>query len=215
MVIVRCMADRAPPSHLISQITQGDRAALGDLLEQHRQRFFNIAIRMVGHREEAAEVTQDAMLKILKGIDSYQGQAALTTWMTRIVMNTAISHLRKRRLRRTVSLDAPGTADAERPAVIQTQLADHREPMPDQSVQQQELIRCLQDAISRLDTDFHSVLVLRDIEQMDYRQISEVLQIPVGTVKSRLFRARLSLRREMLERTDRPAIPTAPREGMG
>jgi RNA polymerase sigma-70 factor (ECF subfamily) len=194
---------------------QGDRAALGDLLEQHRHRFFNVAFRMVGHREEAAEVTQDAMLKIIEGIGTFQGQAALTTWMIRIVMNTAISHLRKRRLRQTVSLDAPGAANAGRAGGIQEQLADHREPAPDQSVQNQEMIRCLQDAISRLDTDFHSVLVLRDIDQMDYQQISEVLDIPVGTVKSRLFRARLSLRHQMLEQSGAPPIPAAPRKGIG
>ena len=210
------MVDRAPPSHLISRVTQGDRAALGDLLEQHRHRFFNVAIRMVGHREDAAEVTQDAMLKIIEGIGTFQGQAAITTWMIRIIMNTAISHLRKGRLRQTVSLDAPGAADADRAGGgIQEQLADHREPTPDQGVQHQELIRCLKDAISRLDTDSHSVLVLRDIDQMDYQQISEVLEIPVGTVKSRLFRARLSLRNQMLEQSTPPPTQAVPRKGMG
>ncbi|MGB0768737.1 MAG: RNA polymerase sigma factor, partial [Phycisphaeraceae bacterium] len=96
-----------PPSDtaLIEQIRDGDRAALGELLERHQHRLFSIALRMVSNRDDAAEVTQDAMLKIVQHFDSFRSEAQVTTWMTRIVMNQAISRLRRRKLRDHASLD--------------------------------------------------------------------------------------------------------------
>lgn len=115
-------------------------------------------------------------------------------------MNQSISHLRKRRLRRTVSLDQPGRSDNgpdDLATALKHRIEDTREPGPDQCVQDSEMLDRLKQAISHLDDDFKAVLVLRDIDQMDYAQIGKTLEVPVGTVKSRLFRARLALRQEM------------------
>ena len=186
-------------SLLIEQVRDGDTAALGQLLELHQNRLFSIALRMVSNRDDAAEVTQDAMLKIIQHIDTFRSEAQITTWMTRIVMNQAITRLRRRKLRDHASLDSARTTgpDDDQASSLRNVLEDHRELGPEQRVQEGEMIDQLLRAIDRLDTDFRAVLVLRDLEEMDYQQIAETLEIKVGTVKSRLFRARLALRQEM------------------
>ena len=193
-------------SLLIEQVRDGDTAALGQLLELHQNRLFSIALRMVSNRDDAAEVTQDAMLKIIQHIDTFRNEAQITTWMTRIVMNQAITRLRRRKLRDHASLDTTRTThpDGEQTGTLRKVLEDHRELEPSQRVQDGEMIDQLLNAIDRLDTDFRAVLVLRDLEEMDYQQIAETLQIKVGTVKSRLFRARLALRQEMQKTAPAP-----------
>ncbi len=193
---------------LLSQIRRGNQAALGMLLEAQQGRLYGVILRMVANRDDAAELTQDTLLKIIQNIGSYRGEAALSTWMVRIAMNQAISHLRKRKLRRAVSLDA-GPAGAnnngdDQATVLRHRLADQREPSPEQRVQTREMTDRLLDAVAGLDDEFRAVIVLRDFDQMDYQQIAEVLDLKIGTVKSRLFRARLALR-EQLQRADQPA----------
>ncbi len=200
-----------PEAQLVKLAQQGDRQALGELLQRHHHRLFNVALRMVGHHEDAAEVTQDAMLKIVEHIKSYDGRSQLTTWMIRIVMNQSISLLRKRKLRKMTSLDAEGGGNGSggsgpisnkgegADTSLRDRLVDDRERKPDQRVQHEEMIAELHRALGRLDEEFRSVLVLRDMNDMDYEQIADTLSVPVGTVKSRLFRARLALRQEMLK----------------
>ncbi|MEM6552965.1 MAG: sigma-70 family RNA polymerase sigma factor [Planctomycetota bacterium] len=191
---------------LLDRAIAGDRHALGLLLAQHQKRLYNTVLRMVSNADDAAEVTQDAMLKIVQHIGGFRRDAKLTTWMTRIAMNQAISHLRKRRTRDTVSLESSGRAAAEsddQAASLRAALADHREPTAEHRVETRDSAQRLQLAIDRLDDEFKAVLVLRDIDQLDYAEIAAALDLKVGTVKSRLFRARLAVR-EML-RTDTSA----------
>ena len=201
---------------LISAVTSGDRAALGELLSQNQQRLYNIVYRMLGHHDDASEVTQEAMLKIVENIGSFRGQSNITTWMIRIAMNQSISHLRRQRHRRTMSLDTGENRGATDTTLVPlgTKLAESGEPTPVQNVQHLEMVQTLHIALSRLDDDFRSVLVLRDIDQMDYRQIAETLDLAIGTVKSRLFRARLALRQEMFKLcpSERPDSASAGRE---
>lgn len=183
-------------AQLLERARLGDQVALGQLLERHQQRLYNVALRMVGNRDDAAEVAQDALLRVVEHIDDYNGESALTTWMVRITMNLAISHLRKRKVRQAASLDVGGEDDDQTTA-LRRQLADEREPGPVSNVETSEMLGHLHRALAGLDEEFRAVLVLRDIDQMDYQQIAVVLSVPVGTVKSRLFRARLALRQEM------------------
>jgi RNA polymerase sigma-70 factor (ECF subfamily) len=199
----------ATPPELLAAIRRGDQSALGELLELNQHRIFNSCLRMLSNRDDAAEITQDTMLKVVEHIRDFNGQSEFSTWVTRIAMNLSISHLRKRRLRHTASLDGSGNGSAhgdDQASALKHELADRREPLPDSNVQQREMIAHLHAALARVDDDFRAVLVLRDIDALDYQQIAEVLAIPVGTVKSRLFRARLALRHEVLR-----ASPPAPR----
>ena len=192
---------------LIERARRGDRAAVTELLQAHERRLYNVCLRMVRHRDDAAELTQDAMLRIVQHLDEFRGDAKLSTWMTRIAMNGCLSFLRKRRLRQTVSLDAGGADETTggRAALAQA-IADHREPSPGSRVEQAERLEQLREAIGRLEPDHRAVLVLRDLEQMEYQEISETLDWPLGTVKSRLFRARLALRQAIgAGDADRPA----------
>lgn len=191
----------ATEKHLIDLARKGDRSALGQLLDHHHNRLYNVALRMVSNRDDAAEITQDAMLKVVQHIASYDGRSKLSTWMIRITMNQSISFLRKRKLRKTTSLDmefsSGGTGgDGDGPN-LGDRIAGSEELQPDQRVQKTEMIEQLHKALDCVDDDFRAILVLRDINEMDYQQISDVLSVPVGTVKSRLFRARLALREEM------------------
>lgn len=186
---------------LVEKARRGDAEALGDLLVRHQRRIYNVCLRMVSNRDDAAELAQDAMLKIVQHIDDFHGKSRIGTWMIRIAMNLSISHLRKRKLRKAASLESAADVDA---TTLRQQLADSREPGPDQRVQQSEQADRLHAALGRIDADFRAVLVLRDLDLMDYKAIAETLGIPVGTVKSRLFRGRLALREQLEKMTTQP-----------
>ncbi len=189
---------------LVQAIQQGDKIALAQLLEHYQQRLYNIILRMVYNRDDALELAQDTMVKIVEHISDFNGQSKISTWMIRIAMNLSISHLRKRKLRNAMSLDQPFNGQNDQSASLKQQIVDQMEPGPSQNVQNNEMLALLQQAIHQLEQDFKAVLVLRDIDQMDYTQIANVLNIPVGTVKSRLFRARLALRQQMLKNQQPP-----------
>ncbi len=185
---------------LVRSIQQGDQIALAQLLESYQQRLYNIILRMVSNKDDALELAQDTMVKIVEHISDFNGQSKISTWMIRIAMNLSISHLRKRKLRNAVSLDQPFSTQNDQATALKQQIEDKMEPQPIQSVQNNEMVNKLQNAINLLEQDFKAVIVLRDIDQMDYAEIATVLNVPVGTVKSRLFRARLALRQAMLKK---------------
>jgi len=193
------------PDHnsLVRRIQHGDRDALAELLQHEQTRLYNTVLRMVSHRDDALELSQQAMLQIIQNIDGFEGKSAVTTWMTRIAMNLAISHLRKRRVRHAASLDAPAPNHGPTTTLAE-QLPDRREPPPDHRVKQQERAAMLKRALAELEADHRAVIVLRDIDQLDYQQIAQVLSIAVGTVKSRLFRARLALRSRLVKLEHEP-----------
>jgi RNA polymerase sigma-70 factor (ECF subfamily) len=191
----------ATQAELIDRARRGDRGALGQVLRGQQDRLFNLAFRMVSDRDDAAEVTQQAMLKAVDQLDRFRGEAQFTTWLRQILVNEAFSLLRRRRTRQRhhagpSSDGRPHHADDERADIV-GQLPATGEPGPAQRVQQREAVELLQTAIEGLDEIFRAVLVLRDIEQLDYQQIGTVLELPAGTVKSRLFRARLQLREQL------------------
>ncbi|MCC7147222.1 MAG: sigma-70 family RNA polymerase sigma factor [Phycisphaeraceae bacterium] len=196
---------------LTRQVMEGDRAALAQVLVAEQTRLFNTVLRMLNRRDDAEEVTQEAMLKIVQHIDDFRGRSCLATWMTRIAMNLAISFLRKRRNHPVVSLDqADGRFEAASSALLRNRLEDSREPPPGYRVQQEETARLLQGALENLEDDLRAVVVLRDVQDLDYQQIAEVLGVPVGTVKSRLFRARLALRQWLADFTEDSPPPLSP-----
>ncbi len=200
---------------LVAMVRRGDHGALGQLLNLCRNQLYNVCLRMVNQRDDAAELTQEAMLKIIQHIGDYNGSAEITTWMVRIAMNLSISHLRKRKLRNAASLDVPlGNGSDDQASSLLEHLADSREPDPASSVQDREEVAHLLEAMELLDEEFRAVLVLRDLQGMDYQMMAEVIGVPVGTVKSRLFRARLALRQAMIELCPPPHRRPATPQGM-
>ena len=185
----------AAEAALLNAARSGDRDALGELLTGYERRLFNVCLRMVGHRDDAAELTQDVLFKAVRGLHRFRGDSRLGTWLIRIAMNQCCSHLRKRKLRYAASLDAdlPGTAALR----LADSLPQRREPPAESGVQQKDDLRRLYAALAELDDDQRGVIVLRDIERMTYAEIGRALELPPGTVKSRLFRARLALRERL------------------
>lgn len=200
---------------LLDQLRAGDRGALGELLSAHQKQVYHVCLRMVSNPDDAAELTQDVLLRAIQHVDDFRAGSKFSTWLVRIAMNLSISHLRRRKVRRSASLEAEtgaaGGDGGDQARQLKEMIADGREPGPVQRVEDDEQIERLLAGVDRLDESLKSVLVLRDFEQMDYKQMAEVLGVPVGTIKSRLFRARVSLRMELSP--GKAAEASEPRDG--
>ena len=176
---------------LVEAHRQGDPEALGTLLRAYQKRIYAICYRMVRHPDDAIDLTQDTLMKVMEGLEGYDSRSAVSTWIIRIAMNTSLSHLRKQRLRRHASLEEDAAASGD---PLKAVLAAEAELSGPHRVEQSEVHRGLGRALLAIDPAMRAVLVLRDLQDLEYQQISEVLDLPVGTVKSRLFRARAALR---------------------
>lgn len=188
---------------LVRAVQRGDSGALGTLLARYQDRLFAVCIRMVGDREMAADLTQDAMVKVIEGLSTYDGRAKLSTWVIRVTMNVCLSKLRSEKLRRHASLDALTSArpiqNANKPRQGGSFDVRSREPGALEGVELDEVRRHVAAALLRVAPEQRAILILRDSRDLDYEQIAEALAVPVGTVKSRLFRARAALREALEE----------------
>jgi len=192
---------------LLRKAQGGDRAAFGQLVLHFQDRLFNAVLRLVGDYEEARELTQEAFTRALVKIETFRGDAAPYTWLFRIAVNLAISQLRKVQRRRVFSLDAPvsgngsqhASSNGDQAASLIDRVAQARdaESNPATVAENRERDQQVVAALGRLDAEYRAVLVMRDIEGFDYQQMADVLGLPLGTLKSRLFRARLALRDEL------------------
>jgi RNA polymerase sigma-70 factor (ECF subfamily) len=181
---------------LVARCRAGDEAAFDALVLRHRERAFNIAYPLLLNYEDATEVAQDAFVKVYRNIAEFRGDCEFTTWLYQIVVNLARNKRRwwmRRGKRTTVSMDCPvETRDGEMTA----QVAAATDP-PDAEVARAEFVRTLEERIANLPTRHREVLLLRNVEDMSYEKIAVVLDCSVGTVKSRIARAREALRQAM------------------
>lgn len=180
----------------------GDETALAELLEGFQGRLFSVCLRMTNDREKAADMVQDAMVRIIKGIGAFDGRSKLSTWMIRVTINVCLTDRRRMRLRRTMSLDKPlggGESSDSGRGTLGDSISGNVEREQGECVEMHEARRVLYEAMGSLDEHHRAMLILRDVQDLDYRQIGEILDVPEGTVKSRLFRARAALR-EQIER---------------
>ncbi len=176
---------------LVEAYRRGEPEAMDELLGMYQRRIYSVCYRMLRHEQDAHDLAQEAMVKILQGLESYDGRSKLSTWIIRVAMNCCLSHLRRERVRRTTSLD--GVWDEDGSPRLQN-LPVRGELSGAGRVEQAELRAILERSLHSLDPQMRAVIVLRDIQDLDYQQIGTVLGVPVGTVKSRLFRARAALR---------------------
>jgi RNA polymerase sigma-70 factor (ECF subfamily) len=192
---------------LLRKAQHGDRASYGQLVVAYQDRLYNAILRLVGDADEARELSQEAFTRGLMKLESFRGDASPYTWLFRIGVNLAISHLRKVQRHRVFSLDAPprngnGRHDDDQASsladrVSEGGLSGGSAVLPPEDLERKELHGQVLAALGRLDAEYRAVLVMRDIEGFDYQQMAEVLDLPLGTLKSRLFRARLALRDEL------------------
>jgi RNA polymerase sigma-70 factor (ECF subfamily) len=174
---------------LVRRCQTGDPAAFSLLVGRYQDKVYNAVYRMVGRHEDAADLTQDAFLKAFAGLAGFRGGSGFYTWIFRIAANAAISHRRKHG--RVTAADFGGEAE---PAG--RSLGRGSEPTgPVGSAERSEAGERIQWALDRLDPEFRAALVLKDIEGCDYDEIAAILEVPLGTVKSRIHRARMEMRR--------------------
>ncbi|MFE9422445.1 RNA polymerase sigma factor SigM [Kitasatospora sp. NPDC006697] len=177
-------------AELLARHLAGDRAAFGRLVARHRDRLWAVAVRTLGDREEAADALQDALVSALRSAHTFQGRSAVTTWLHRIVVNACLDRARRNAVRRAGSLDAPGSAEDDRPAL--DTLVPPAEPA-EAPVLRAELRREVTAALAELPPDQRAALVLVDMQAYPVAEAAELLGVPVGTVKSRCARGRARL----------------------
>ncbi len=173
---------------LVGRAREGDPDAFTALVVRYQDRIYTLAYRMVGNAEDAADVAQDTFLAAWEGLSRFRGESALYTWLYRIAVNKALGRRRGSSTVRTFSSDVD-------PSPLE--FAVDRSLAPEELAQTRERSVLVQEAIAALESELKAVVVLKDVEGMEYEEIAEILSIPLGTVKSRLHRARLSLRQSL------------------
>lgn len=184
---------------LVRRYCDGDMKAMERLIVKYQDRLFNTILRMCGNRDDAVELTQDAFVKVLESIDKFEGRSSFYTWLFRIAVNLTLNYC-KRRIRASAEPLEGGAVGNRSIAAsgLRTMLSDGGSPDPARLAMDREMRELVLASLERLDSDQRTIVILRDIEGMSYAEIAETLCIEIGTVKSRLSRAR-SLLREILE----------------
>ena len=194
------MDDNQAVNALVRRCVAGDAAAWQEIVQHYNRRIYNICYRFSGSADDAADLTQEVFIKIYRTLGTFDGsKAAFMTWVTTVTRNLLVDHFRKGKYDRvTDSLDAtPG--NQEDGLSIADQLEDQRSS-PEQRVQNQETQKVVQAALQKLSPELREAVILRDLQDMDYKEIAIVLKVPEGTVKSRINRGRTELAR-LLQRT--------------
>ena len=170
---------------LIARLQARDETAFEELIRLYEKKIYALCVRMCGNAEDAEEAAQDTFLALWRGIDRFRQESALSTWIYRLASNACIDLMRRRRKSEgSVSLDDEALfLDAADPA-----------PQPPQALEQREAQRLLQEGLMSLPAEYRSILLLREVEGLSYSEISETLELELGTVKSRISRGRTLLR---------------------
>jgi RNA polymerase sigma-70 factor (ECF subfamily) len=180
---------------LVEQCRLGRSPAMERLILKYQNRIYNVILKICANHDDAAELTQETFVKVIENIDRFECRSSFYTWLFRIAVNLTLNHCQKSVRLRAKSLDAQDDEHSEDARnLLQEFLSDDSSPDPAAVAQNKELCRIALKALADLDNDHRAVIVLRDIEGMDYARIARVLGIELGTVKSRLSRARSNLR---------------------
>jgi RNA polymerase sigma-70 factor (ECF subfamily) len=180
---------------LIAECLKGRTAAYGELVRRYQDRLYNTVYRLVDNAEDAQDVVQDAFLNAYQSLDSFKGDSRFFTWLYRIAVNAAISLKRKRKV--ALSIHSGG----DNPETRTEPLDDSECSNPGHALERAEEERRVQVALSRLSPEHRTVLILKDMEDQKYETIAEILEVPIGTIRSRLHRARMELR-SLLQRDE-------------
>lgn len=179
-----------PDNILIEKAQNGDRSALNELIRKHQERAYQYAYRLTRNSEVASDVVADAFVRINNALKNFKGNSAFTTWMYRIITNCYLDQRKREKGKGNVSLDSGFQVDDE------DVTRDVEDPgrTPDELVERNQREALLHRALAKLPDHQRSMIVMYHAEQLAYEEIAEALDLPIGTVKSRLNRARLSLR---------------------
>jgi len=176
-------------TQLIAEALAGNSAAFGQLVQKYQDRLFNTVVHVVGSEEDARDVVQEAFVQAFVKLETFHRTSAFYTWLYRIAFNVAVSHGRKKRPK--ISVEQTRETTGQEPV--------DRQADPSEQAEQEERCRQVREAIAALSEEQRSVVILREIDGCCYETIAEILDLPIGTVRSRLHRARLQLRDQLRE----------------
>lgn len=179
---------------LVTRAKSGDDEAFAQLMRANEKRIYNLTLRMTGNPEDAMDLAQEAFLNAWRGLKFFQGDSAFSTWVYRLASNACIDHLRRKKRRQDISAPMPAVEEDD----SQPDIPDDRF-RPDQELERRELRRTVIRSLEQLSDEHRQVLVMRELNGLSYQEIADVLDLEAGTVKSRIARARNSLRKILVE----------------
>ena len=182
------MADSSEITLLIQKAQKGDTNAFGTLVASYEKFIFNVVCKMFSNSEDASDIAQEALIKAYKNIDKFDFNSSFSTWLYRITVNACIDEMRRRKGRESISIDAEDEESGLAVQIEDTSLG------AEERVIQNETVSEVRAAIDKLSEEHKTVIILRDLQDMTYEQVAQTLDLSIGTVKSRLARARKSLK---------------------
>ncbi|WP_273853857.1 RNA polymerase sigma factor SigW [Guptibacillus spartinae] len=179
---------------IVLKVRKGDHNAFGELVELYKDRVFALTYRMLGNRQEAEDVAQEAFIRAYTNIDRYQIDRKFSTWLYRIATNLSIDRMRKKKPDYYLDAEVAGTEGLTMYSQVSTE-----EPLPEEEVVSLEAQEGIHQAILSLPAKYRSAITLKYIQELSLKEISEILDLPVGTVKTRIHRGREALRKQLRE----------------
>lgn len=176
----------------IKQVLKGDQNAFGDVIEIYKDKVFQICYRMLGNRHEAEDISQEAFIRAYVNINRFNIDLKFSTWLYRIATNLCIDRIRKKKPDYYLDAEVPGTDGLN----MYSQISSNTR-LPEDDVESLELQALIQREISKLPEKYRAVIVLKYIEELSLNEISEILELPLGTVKTRIHRGREALRKQL------------------
>lgn len=187
---------------LVRRCKAGDASAWEELVRTYSKRIYNICFRFTGTKDDADDLTQDVFIRMYRTLDSYDpDKAAFMTWVATMTRNMLVDHFRKGKYDRITDSIESSSTDEEDGPTLSDQLADQG-AAPDARLMSRETKEIVHAALQKLSPELREAVILRDLQDMDYKEIAQVLKVPEGTVKSRINRGRTELAR-LLQRTHR------------
>lgn len=187
---------------LVARVQAGDRAAFGLLVEKYRRRVERLIGRLVRDAAEVEDLAQEAFIKAYRAIDSFRGESAFYTWLYRIALNTAKNHLMSAKREVATTSTTAENDEGESVDLLEGQGSDET---PERLLLTQEIARTVEAAMAELPEELRTAIQLRELDGLSYEEIAETMGCPIGTVRSRIFRAREAIARRL-----RPLLETPP-----
>ena len=190
--------------HIVAQARRGELSAFEELVTRYEKRVYAIALRSSGSPEDAADITQEVFLRAWRSMKDFRGDSGFATWLFRIAMNQCVDYARHKQSQPPTQPLVQGEDDEER----ELPLPDTA-PSPEEHLENSELGRELSAALDEVSDEHRRIVLLRDVSGMSYTEIAEILEVSEGTVKSRLSRARIALRKILLKRGNLFHLPSS------
>ena len=191
--------DPSGEDELIARAAEGDAQAFAELVKKYEKLVYNLSYQASGNADDAFDISQEVFIKVYRSLRKFRGDCRFFTWLYRITMNTVKDYIRSQKRRKTVSL-SDYDEDEENPSGTRDIPDEGAEADPEEMTEKKERRELVRQAIGQLSEDHRTVVTLRDMEGYSYEEIAEMLGLEIGTVKSRLNRARLAIKEYLLDR---------------